>query len=271
MAEKMTKKELKEPDALQRAGMEATSKLEGKEKYLVGGLVALVVIGLIAAIVDALSDRSEARAERALGAAMEPVGRRVAQGETAQDPNETQPPFASQQAKDEAVVESLTKFRAEHGGTKSATTAALPLAQAQLRLGKHDDAVKSFDQFIKDAAKDNQLRAAALEGKGYALEAKGDLDGALAAFDELAKLEQPFLQGMGQFHRGRILVLQNKRDEAAKVFASIPEQFPNSAAARQAQERLNLLASQGVAVPSPKAPAAGGSGESGTVGAAGQK
>ncbi len=265
VAEKMTKKELKAPDALQRAGLEATSMLEGKEKFLVGGLVALVVIGLIAAIIDALGDRSEARAERALGAAMEPVTRQVAEAETTPNPNETEPPFASQQAKDEAVIGSLTTFRQEHSGTKSAATAALPLGQSLHRLGRHDDAVKAFDDFLGGAAKDNQLRAVALEGKGYAFEAKGELDQALAAFSDLAKLDLPFLQGMGLFHQGRILSLQGKHAEAAKVFAEIPQKFPNTAAARQAQERLNLLASQGVAVPEVKPSAAAGTG-----GAAGQ-
>ena len=63
------------------------------------------------------------------------------------------------------------------------------------------------------------------------------------------------LNGMGEYHKGRVLVLQGKKDDAAKVFADIPGKFPNTAAARMATERLNLLASQGVKVPPVAKPA----------------
>ena len=62
------------------------------------------------------------------------------------------------------------------------------------------------------------------------------------------------MEGMGQLHRARILILQNKQEEAAQVLAELPATHPNSAAARQAVERLNLLASQGVKVPEVKTP-----------------
>jgi tetratricopeptide (TPR) repeat protein len=260
VADKMTKKELKQPDALQRAGLEASSWLEGKEKLLVAGVVALVLLGLVVAIVDALGDRSQRRAQSALGAALEPVLRSVAE-EGAPPPegaDTEKPPFASQQAKDEAVVSSLTAFRKEHPGTRSAATAGLPLGQALYRLGRHDEAIKAFDDFLAGVEKDAPLRAVALEGKGYAHEAKGELDRALAAYEQLVGHKGGgFLDGMGKLHRGRVLELQNKRDEAAQVYAAIPAEHPNSAAARQALERLNLLASQGVNVPVPKAPTEG--------------
>ncbi len=259
MADKMTKKELKQPDALQRAGMDASSWLEGKEKYIVGAIAAVLLLGLVIAIADAMGDRSQRKAEGALGAALEPVTRPVAEGaEGAEAPPVAEgedPPFPSQNAKDEAIVSSLSAFRQEHAGTRSAATAALPLGQALYRLGRHDEAIRAFDDFLGEADKDAPLRAMALEGKGYAHESKGELDQALAAFDELARLRDvKFLEGMGQLHRARVLILQNKQEEAAQVLADLPATHPDSAAARQAVERLNLLASQGVKVPEVKAP-----------------
>ena len=259
MAEKMHRKELRAPDALQRAGLEARHWMEGREKLIVGAVLAAVAIGGAIALYYYLSDRSERMAERQLGAALITLSRPVVEPGQKPPPNlpESERPFASQQEKDQAIVASLTKFREERRGTRSASTAALPLAQSLSRLGRFDDALKLYDDFLKSAAPGDPLRAAALEGKGYAYEAKGQLDDALQAYDELARVEKSdFLEGMGLFHRARILILQGKKDEAAKALSEIPGAFPNSAAARMATERMNLLASQGVKVPPPAPPPA---------------
>ena len=47
----------------------------------------------------------------------------------------------------------------------------------------------------------------------------------------------------------RVLILQGKKEDAAKELAQIPGEHPNSAAARMATERMNVLASEGVKVP----------------------
>jgi hypothetical protein len=55
------------------------------------------------------------------------------------------------------------------------------------------------------------------------------------------------------------MIEQGKKDEAAKLLSQIPGQFPDSAAANLAKERMAILASQGVKVPEvapPPAPAA---------------
>lgn len=256
---KTDKQELREPDALQRAGLEAKSWIEGKEKLILGLVGGLLALGLVIALVGWMKDRSERQAQKELGAALKPLTREVADPATPPPPELTgeDKPFASQKEQDEALVTSLTAFRSEHGGTRSATTAAYTLAHAQLRLGKHDEAIQLFSEFLEKAPKDDALRAAALEGQGYAYEAKGDLEKALASFDQMAQVEaKDFLDGMGSFHKARVLILQGKKDEAAKALSEIPGNFPNSAAARMATERMNLLASQGVKVPPPAPPKA---------------
>ena len=252
----MTQKELKQPDAFQRAGLEAESWIHGKEKLVVGAVVALVALLAIYGLVDFLGDRSEAKAQQALGGAIEPVTRRVATSPDAQALPGEEKPFATQKEKDEAIVASLSKFRSENPTGGASAMAALFMGQSQYRLGQFDEALKSYAAFLEHAAKDEPLRAVALEGQGYAYEAKGELDNALQSFEALAGLQgNDLLSGMGEYHKGRVLVLQGKKDDAAKVFADIPGKFPNTAAARMATERLNLLASQGVKVPPVAKPA----------------
>ncbi len=254
MSEKMTQKELKQPDAFQRAGLEAESWVHGKEKLVVAAVVALVALLGLYGLVDYFGNRSEQKAQQALGTALEPLTRPVSAEATAR-PGQPKP-FATQNEKDEAIIASLAQFRSEKPSGNASATAALFTAQSQYRLGQFDEALKSYDAFFANAAKDAPLRAVALEGQGYAYEAKGDLEKALQSFESLAALQgNELLGGMGEYHKGRILVLQGKKDDAAKVFAEIPGKFPNTAAARMATERLNLLASQGVKVPPVAKPA----------------
>lgn len=255
-SDKMTKQELRAPDAFQLYGAEVSDWLSKRSQYISTVVTLLVVGGLIAALVNYFTTRSEERASKQLGAALQVLERPV-EGAGQQPPVGDEPPFKTQQEKDEAVVKALTAFRAEHQGTQAAVTAALPLAKAHYRLGNHDAALAAFDEFIQGAGKNEPLLASAYEGQGYAYEAKGQLDQALKAFENMGKVESgEFLQGMGRYHQGRILVQQGKKDEAAQVLAELKSAQPETAAGRLATERLAVLAAQGVKVPEPKAPAA---------------
>jgi tetratricopeptide (TPR) repeat protein len=254
-SEKMKKQELKAPDAFQRMGGEARDWLDKRQKT-VAIAVSVLLLGLLAwAIARYVSERGEEQASRELGEQLKLLTRPV-KGQEPADPGATEQPFESQQAKDQALRQSLEAFRKEHEGTPAAATAALPLGKAQHRLGDYDAALASFAAYLEAAPEGDVLRAQALEGQGYAHEAKGQYDEALAAFEKLSQAAQgEFLVGMGNYHRARILALKGQKDEAAKVLSELSTAHPNTAAARLAAERLAVLGSQGVKIPTP-APAA---------------
>jgi tetratricopeptide (TPR) repeat protein len=155
-------------------------------------------------------------------------------------------------------VKALTDFRTAHKGTASAATAALPLGKAEFRLGNHDGALAAFADYLKGAPQNDPLRAAALEGQGYAYEAQQKYDQALGSFEEMSKVDAGgYLEGMGQYHRARILILQGKKDDAATVLVKIPVDHPGTAAARLSAERTALLSAEGVKIPEPPEPAGG--------------
>ncbi len=257
-SQKMTKQELRAPDAFQLYGAEASDWLMKRRQAIGTAVVVLIVGGLIAALVQYFSNRTEETASKQLGQALALLNRPVVEGLALQAPAGEEPPFKSQKEKDEAIVKSLTDFRAAHQGTEAAVTAALPLAKAEYRLGNHDGAVAAFGEYIKQARKNDPLLASAYEGQGYAYEAKGQLDQALESFKQMAQVEAgEFMQGMGQYHQARILAAQGKKDEAAQLLADLKASQANAAAGRLATERLAVLAAQGVKVPEPKtAPAA---------------
>lgn len=257
-SEKATQRELRQPDTFQEFGLEAESWVSKHSSLVVGVVVAALGVGLIAAVISWMGNRAEARAAKDLGAALMVLDRPVVNaGEAQLQPTDgSEPPFKTEKEKNEAVVKSLTDFREKNKGTRPAATAALPLAKAEYRLGNYDAALAAYADVLKEAPKNDPLRVSALEGQGYTYEAQGKYAEAAQAFEQMGKDDAGgYLAGMGQYHQARMLILQNKKDEAAKVLAEIPEKFPNTAAARQATERLNLLATQGVKVPTP-APAA---------------
>jgi TolA-binding protein len=238
-------KELKQPDAFQKEGAEVAEWMQKRPTGLLV-IAVLVIIAIIGALVaNRVSSHHEDKAAQALGSALEIASRPV----TDQPAEAGQQIFATQKAKDEALVTSLEAFRKEYPNTASAAVAALSLGQAQLRLGNADAALTLFADFLRNRPAADPLRVQALEGQGYAYEAKGQFDQALAAFAQMSQDDKGFMAGMGQFHQARVMIEQGKKDEAAKLLSQIPAQFPNSAAANLAKERLSVLASQGVKVP----------------------
>ncbi|MBU8894757.1 tetratricopeptide repeat protein [Corallococcus sp. H22C18031201] len=249
--EKIRQRELRQPDAFQKAGADARDWLMQRQKLLAIAAGVLVVGAVGVAIGSEVSKRGEEKATQGLGQALAVLDRPVT-GVDAANPSDTEPPFKSVKEKDEAVVKSLTDFRKEHGGTRAATTAALPLGKAEFRLGNFDNALTAFGDFLKSAAPTDPLRASAFEGQGYAYEAKGDHAKAIESFSQMDAADSgEYLAGMGQYHKARMLILDNKKEEAAQVLSKIPTDHPNSAAARQATERLAVLSAEGVKVPAP--------------------
>jgi tetratricopeptide (TPR) repeat protein len=258
MAEKMTRKEMKGPDAFLKAASEAREWFQARARSIVLLIVAaLVVMGGIS-VASYLGNRTEGEASRDLGGDLRTLNRPV-EGEAASPEAlpDNGPPFKSEKEKDEAIVQTLSAFRTKHPSTHAAASAALPQAQALYRLGRYDESLAAYDDYLKIAPPDDPLRAIALEGRGYCYEAKKQLDQAQATFEDLSRENRTeFLGGMGQYHSARVLIEEGKKDEAAKRLAEIPGSSPNTAAARLAQDRMSLLASEGVVIPTIKPPAA---------------
>ncbi|MGQ0506591.1 MAG: tetratricopeptide repeat protein [Myxococcaceae bacterium] len=254
MADKLTKKELRSPDAFQRAGAEATSWAGQHEKKLAGAVVVVLLVGGGIAVTRYLSSRTDHQASRALSEALKVLERPVTESPSSEDSKDLTP-FRTEKEKSEAVVKTLAEFRSQYKGTQSAVTAALPYAQASLKLGNYDEALSAYQEVAKDIPATDPLHSTALEGTGYAYEAKGQLDQALSSFEQLSKENQSeFLNGMGLYHQARVLIQQNKKEEAVTRLSEISDKAPDSAAARMAKERLAILVSEGVKLPE-KAPA----------------
>jgi tetratricopeptide (TPR) repeat protein len=252
MTTKKELKELKAPDELQKLGQQAVPFLEQHGKNIVLGVLAFVAVGGGIALVSHIQKRSHEASMYKYGAALKVLERDVNANAKPDDKLELgdEPPFKTEKEKDEAIVAKLTTFRAENKGQKTAANAALPLAQALLRLGKAGEALPLAEEFLKEADQADPLRPVALETRGYALEATGKLDEASAAFDKLSQDNKTdFMKGMGLYHSARLLEKKADLQGAMKRYGEVASSAADSSAARLAKERMALLAAKGIAMP----------------------
>lgn len=254
--EKLTKRELQSPDKFQtRAGGWFDWAHEHPKEIAIGGAALLAVIILVGVIFGGRKSESvDPQAGADLSAALELVERPVVPegGEKPQGVTET---FPTEQAKQEAIVVALTDVRKEHGGTTTATSAALPLADAKYKLGQYDEAIALYDEYLKEAPKNASLRFMALEGRALSLEAKGDLDQAIEAYDRLGS-ESASYKDRALYGKGRLLERQEKWNDARAAYQQLEKDFPDSPVTRMGKERLAALDARHPAPPAPKAEAA---------------
>lgn len=252
MSYKDEQKALRQPDEFQKLGQEALPWLERHGRTVTMGVLAVGVAGLGVGLVSHLSEKSEMAASTQFGQALHVLDREVNANSTTPPKAGEEPPFKSETDKDNELVAKLTAFRKANAGQRASKNAALPLAEAYLRLGKADDALPLIEEYLSVSDATDPLRPAAYEAKGYALESQKKYDDALKAFDQLAaENKTDFLKGMGLYHRGRMLVIKGDKAGAAKQFSEIEGAAPGSAAARLAKDRIAVLAAEGVAIPTP--------------------
>jgi tetratricopeptide (TPR) repeat protein len=119
------------------------------------------------------------------------------------------PVFETDAARQAAALEGYRKAAAERPGSPIEGFARIGEGGVLLDMGKADEALDVFQKLAASplAQKYPELRAAALEGKGHALEARGDLPGARSAFEELATV--PGFENQALYQQARIATAQN--------------------------------------------------------------
>jgi predicted negative regulator of RcsB-dependent stress response len=241
----MTRRELRAPDAFQRAGAEARAWISSRPGVVVGVVAVLLLAGFGIAAGKMMSDKREAKAREALSQGLAVLSRPL-QADLPPGTPSDEPPFKTEQERDQAAAAALESVRSSFPRSRGALTATLPLASMEVRLGKLDAAIGHFEDYLRAAPAGENLRLAALDGLGHAREAKGELPQALDAYERMAREESAgFLAGMGAFHRARVLVRLGKKQEAAQAFAETIAANPGTPAARLGQERLSVLEAEG--------------------------
>ena len=240
-AERLSKHDLKDPDAFAEALTPVVEALEKNWKTVAGLVVAGVVLAIGIAVGTSISAHHEQRAAQRLGAALAQATKQVV-GSPGTTSDEGADYFPSEKAKEEAVAKAFGEVEAKNPGTMSATTAQLGLADADFRLGKYPEAAAGYAKYLAEAPANDTLRAFALQGRAYALAAEGKGDDALAAAKTL--IDAPpggFGRDIGLLAQARIAEQLGKGDVARDAYEKLAVDYPSTPAGREANEHLTAL------------------------------
>lgn len=236
-------------DAFQRGVRQAGRRVIDTPKLVLGGIVILTAV--IAGGVALHNRKIEANAEaaRTLQAATAAIVRgQVLPAEQQVELAEAikyhrGPIYATAEEQQTAIGDALTAARGT-GRQGVEDNATLVAAAQALRNGDFDGALTEYDAFLDSADEDHPLRFLALEGKGHALEAKGEHEAALEAFAAIAPHPTDFYRPMALYHQGRMLEALSRNDEALAIYTQFFEEFPatrEEMATPMVRERIEKL------------------------------
>lgn len=234
LSEKIRKKDIQAAKAPDAVLVNATSLFEWivQRRYLLlGALAVIIVVVSVASFVGGQKDDKRQDVGAKLSAAMALTSRPVIEGATGKDT------FPSAEAKSKAVQAELEAVLKEGANTPAAEAASLALARLDLEAGQTDAAIAKFEAYL-GSVKKGGLRLFALEGLGYAYEAKGDKAKASSTFAELKDAGAPAL---ALYHQARMAQESGNKDEARKLFEQVVADYDKEPVAGDARARLELL------------------------------
>jgi tetratricopeptide (TPR) repeat protein len=243
VARNIDRKELRNPDQFVSFWTHAGEKLKVHRMKVLGAIAGVVIGGAAIWGISAVNTKKAAatsadftRIERIATAELLP-----ATGE-APKADDGLPHFKTEQERLEASLKEVDTFLGAHGGSSLREEALLLKAKYLLALGKTSDALAIYQGQL--GGLDGRLRFLAEEGLGYALEASGQTDAAIAAFGTLAddSLNGPgFYRDHALYNKARLLEKKGNGQDAQKLLHEILEKTPTTPLREEINDRLASL------------------------------
>lgn len=257
---KATAKAEREDDAFQRGVRQASRQVIDTPKLALGSIVILIAVIAGAVMLHKRNVAADAEASRVLQSATAAIVRgQVVPPEEQERLGDTIkqyriPIYTTEEERAAAIAEAVTAAQAS-GRDAVEQDANLVAAAQAMQVGDFDAAVTQYDAFLDASKRTHPLRFLALEGKGNALEAKGELDAALAVFEQLAPNPSDYYRSMALYHRGRVLEALSRTEEALAIYQQFFTEFKTEEVAtpmvRARVEVLDPEFAAGLAAPPP--------------------
>lgn len=217
-----------EQDGFQAGVRKAGKTALTQAPVVIGAIV--VVAGIIAGVVWYRGKVAEdaAAATRVLASATAASSRARIDATGEFDDRKLPPPnpiFADEGARAKSIDDTLAELTSEMSDTDAATAAKLVEAARHMQSGKFAEAKAGYEAFLQGQA-DHPLAFLAHEGLALAMEAAGDVDGAVAQLDTMAPEAGAFYRDQALFHKARMLEGQGKADEALTTYKAYVEEYP---------------------------------------------
>ncbi len=135
-------------------------------------------------------------------------------------PGSDEKPLSAEErkARIEKAAQAFERTRQAYGEQPISHLSALGEAGTRLDLGETDKALTLYEQALSSPDLPGMTRAVALQGKAAALESKGDVDGAIAAWKALEGVDKDAFGLMAGLQVGRLLEAQGKGADAKALY-----------------------------------------------------
>lgn len=206
-----------------------------KNLRVLGAVAVIALVGGIATVViSRSSQRSASERTLELTAAIDVYNEAV-------DPSKvlttTVSAVAIKQAQD-----AMPKLDALATGKDAvAELSRLYLADLARRAQDHAKAESLYRDYLQTASAQDPLRFTALEGLGYALEAQGKQDEALAEFAKLGELHDKAYADLALKHQARVKETKGDKTGAAELYRALLDKHAESKLRDFAEQRLATL------------------------------
>lgn len=189
--------------------------------------------------------KAAAKAEQAATAAADETDE-TAQGddETEEEDDEEElpvPTFATDEEKWKAALEKFESVVDKAGMRGVGVMAAIFVGDLQAKLGDRTGAQTTFAAIQNTLTKSDHLYFLAAERTAYLHEADGDIDGAIAALEEIASDDKRFYADYAQVHQARLYLKKEDKDRAKTMLEHVEHAFPHSSLSDDVRLHLTEL------------------------------
>lgn len=242
--------ELKRPDQFLDFWTRATHRLAQflgpRRKPAIAVVVALGVVLVGASVFNVWDQSRRVAVSQSLARAQQIANAELLSDTTKPEDaasNTDVPRFKTSAERGAAVLKELEGFLAGSGSRGLKNEARLMKGATLLSLGRPDEAIAAYQGALDDKL-DVRLRFLAHEGIGYAYEAKGDVDKALAAFARIAddaSAFQGFYRDRSLYHRARLTAVKGDKAGAVTLYRQILDKAPEPSMKSEVTDRLAVL------------------------------
>jgi TolA-binding protein len=208
-------------------------------QIVVGGvlIVAFVVGGVLF-----WRNRQANRAGEQLGIALAMLDATIAPAPTIPGAKQAPGTFPTEQARAEATLAAFQRVAAEFSSTQAGVAAKYHAAGELMSLGRVAEAAQAFEEVVNRAGGSSIYQPMARLGLAEAKAAAGQYDDAIKTFTDLSGERDGMLPVDGVLMQlGRVCLKAGKTDEARAAFRRVVDEFPTSAFAADAEQRLTAL------------------------------
>jgi tetratricopeptide (TPR) repeat protein len=223
--------------------------LETRQRQITGAVVGVVVLALAVIGFMIYRSQTQSRGSELLAEAMVAMSARVVPTGTTGEENlpagatlGATGSFSTEEAKLKAALPKLQAAADAYPDSASGITARYHLAGALAALGRHQEAIKEFDEVATRSGTSSLYGRMARLGKADTQSHSGQLDAAIATWKELTTGNtDDFPVDAILIELARAYVQKGNTEEAKKTFTQLVDQHPDSPYLPEARTELENL------------------------------